>query len=173
MNNMGSGRRVPRSAGLSGAFGQPWCGFELPQQLAERPIESADPETRRIATKYLEAHYFPSTATLSERVADLARRLLPTGHCSVEAISDQLAMHPRTLQRGLATEGIRCQDLIERERRNSAAKYLAEPQLHLAQITALVGLCRAEHLQPLVPTVVRKDPRQYRAELITPPVPIH
>jgi len=154
-------------------FGQPWCGFELPQQLAERPIESADPETRRIATKYLEAHYFPSTATLSERVADLARRLLPTGHCSVEAISDQLAMHPRTLQRGLATEGIRCQDLIERERRNSAAKYLAEPQLHLAQITALVGYAEQSTFNRSCRRWFGKTPRQYRAELITPPVPIH
>jgi AraC-like DNA-binding protein len=120
-------------------FRQTWCGFELPHRLADRRIESADPETRRIAAKYLESNYLPRTASLSDRVAELTRRLLPTGQCSVDAIADQLAMHPRSLQRRLATEGVRCQDLIERERRARAARYLAEPGLHLSQIAGLLG----------------------------------
>ena len=81
------GCRVPRSAGMSRGLRQSWCGFELPPRLADRRIESADPETRRIATKYLEAHYLPRTASLSDRVAELTRRLLPTGQCSVDAIA--------------------------------------------------------------------------------------
>jgi AraC-like DNA-binding protein len=70
-------------------------------------------------------------------VAELTRRLLPTGQCSVDAIANQLAMHPRTLQRRLAAEGVRRQDLIERERRAQAARYLAEPGSHLSQIAGL------------------------------------
>ena len=110
-------------------FQQTWCGFEISQRLAGKHIESADPETRRIAAKYLESNYVPRTASLSEHVAELTRRLLPTGQCSVDAIANQLAMHPRSLQRRMITEGVRCQDLIERERRALAAKYLAEPDL--------------------------------------------
>ena len=64
------------------------------------------------------------------------RRLLPTGQCTVDAIADQLAMHPRSLQRHLVTEGVRCQDLIDRERRTLAGTYLAEPGLHLSQSPA-------------------------------------
>ncbi len=56
----------------------------------------------------------PALRALSERVAELTSRLLPTGQCSAEAIADQLAMHPRTLQRRLAAEGVRCQDIIDR-----------------------------------------------------------
>jgi AraC-like DNA-binding protein len=96
--------------------------------LADRRIESADPETRRIAAKYLESNYLPRTASLSDRVEELTRRLLPTGQCSVDAIADQLAMHPRSLQRGLATEGVGCQDLIERERR---ARLLSTRNSHI------------------------------------------
>jgi AraC-like DNA-binding protein len=146
-------------------FRQSWCGFEVSSRLADRRIDSADPETRRIATKYLEAHYLPSTATLSERVAELARRLLPTGQCSAEVISDQLAMHPRTLQRRLATEGVRCQDLIERERRDQAARYLAEPGLHLSQITGLLGYSEQSALNRSCRRWFGKTPRQYRAGL--------
>jgi AraC-like DNA-binding protein len=135
----GLGAAYSEALGCPVRFGQTWCGFEVPLRLTGRPIDSADPETRRIATKYLESQYLPSTAPLSERVAELARRLLPTGQCSAEVIADQLAMHPRTLQRRLATEGFRCQDLFERERRDQAARYLAEPQLFLSQIAGLLG----------------------------------
>ena len=120
-------------------FGQTWCGFTLSSQMAARRIENADPETRRIATKYLEATFLPASAPLSERVAELTRRLLPTGQCSAEAIAEELALHPRTLQRRMVDEGVRCQDIIDRERRTQAARYLAEPGLHLSQIAGLLG----------------------------------
>lgn len=66
-------------------FSQTWCGFEVPLKLADTPIDSADPETRRIATKYLESHYLPSTAALSERVAELGRRLLPPANAALRS----------------------------------------------------------------------------------------
>jgi AraC-like DNA-binding protein len=148
-------------------FGQTWCGFELPRHLAERRIENADPETRRIATKYLEATYLSGTAPLSARVAELARRLLPTGQCSADAIADELAMHPRTLQRRLATEGVRCQDVIDRERRTQAARYLSEPGLHLSQIAGLLGYTEQSALNRSCRRWFGKTPRQCRtSELV-------
>ncbi len=143
-------------------FDQTWCGFELPTHLADRRIDNADPETRRIATRYLESTYLPSTAPLSERVAELTRRLLPTGQCGAEAIADELAMHPRTLQRRLATEGVRCQDIIDRERRASAARYLAEPGLHLGQIAGLLGYTEQSALNRSCRRWFGKTPRQCR-----------
>ena len=146
-------------------FGQAWSGFELSPQLAARRIDGADPETMRIATKYLESQYLPPTTSLSERVAELSRRLLPTGQCSVDAIASQLAVHPRTLQRRLAEEGVRCQDVIERERREQAARYLAEPELRLGQIASLVGYAEQSALNRSCRRWFGKTPRQYRAEL--------
>lgn len=146
-------------------FRQTWCGFELPHRLADRRIESADPETRRIAAKYLESNYLPRTASLSDRVAELTRRLLPTGQCSVDAIADQLAMHPRSLQRRLATEGVRCHDLIERERRALATRYFAEPGLHLNQIAGLLGYTEQSTLNHSCRRWFGKTPRQYQRDL--------
>ena len=146
-------------------FRQTWCGFELPHRLADRRIESADPETRRIAAKYLESNYLPRTASLSDRVAELTRRLLPTGQCSVDAIANQLAMHPRSLRRRLVAEGVRCQDLIERERRALAARYLAEPGLHLGQIAGLLGYAEQSTLNRSYRRWFGKTPRQYRADV--------
>jgi AraC-like DNA-binding protein len=163
---LGPDTAYSQALGCPVRFGQKWCGFDLPRHLARKRIESADPETRRIATKYLESNYLPNDATLSERVAELARRLLPTGQCSVEAIGDQLALHPRTLQRGLAAEGVRCQDLIERERRDQAARYLAEPRFHLSQIASLLGYTEQSTFNRSCRRWFGKTPRQYRAELM-------
>ena len=144
-------------------FNQTWSGFELPAPVADKRIDTADPETRRIATKYLESTYLPSTAALSERVAELTRRLLPTGQCSADAIADQLALHPRTLQRQLAAEGVRCHDIIDGERRAHAARYLAVPGLHLQQIAGLLGYSEQSALNRSCRRWFGQTPRQYRA----------
>lgn len=149
-------------------FGQSWCGFELPRGLAERRIQGADPETRRIAAKYLDSNYLPPTAALSERVAELTRRLLPTGQCSADAIASQLTMHTRTMQRRLAGEGMRCQDVIDRERRIQAARYLAEPELQFGQIAGLLGYAEQSALNRSCRRWFGKTPRRYRAELKRP-----
>jgi AraC-like DNA-binding protein len=167
----GSDAAYTEALGCPVRFRQTWCGFELAPRLADRRIESADPETRRIAAKYLESQYLPRTASLSDRVAELTRRLLPTGQCSVDTIANQLAMHSRTLQRRLAMEGVRCQELIERERRAQAAKYLAEPGLHLSQIAGLLGYTEQSALNRSCRRWFDKTPRQYQAGLLVPPSP--
>lgn len=160
---LGTDAAYREALGCTVRFGRTWCGFEVDHRLAGRPIEHADPETKRIATKYLESQYLPSDATLSERVVGLARRLLPTGQCSAEAIADQLDMHPRTLQRRLAAEGLRCHDLIERERRAQAARYLAQPGLYLSQIVVLLGYSEQSALNRSCRRWFGMTPRQYRA----------
>jgi AraC-like DNA-binding protein len=167
----GSDAAYTEALGWPVRFRQMWCGFELDPRLADRRIESADPETRRIAAKYLESQYLPRTASLSDRVAELTRRLLPTGQCSVDAIANQLAMHPRSLQRRLITEGVLCQDLIEGERRTLATRYLAEPGLHLSQIAGLLGYAEQSTLNRSCRRWFGKTPRQYRTGLRVPPSP--
>lgn len=146
-------------------FGRATCGFELSARLAGRRIESADPEASRMAAKYLDLKYLPPTARLADRVAQLAHQLLPTGQCSVDAIASELAVHPRTLQRQLAAEGTRCQDVIDGERRMLAAKYLAKPGLELGQIAGLLGYTEQSALNRSCRRWFGKTPRQYRVEL--------
>lgn len=145
-------------------FGQSWCGFEITRSLADRRIESADPETRRIAAKYLDSNYLPRGASTSERVTELVRRLLPTGQCSVDTVAGQLAMHPRSLQRRLADEGVRCQDLIDVQRRALAARYLAEPELPFSQVAGLLGYAEQSVLNRSCRRWFGMTPRQYRAD---------
>jgi AraC-like DNA-binding protein len=101
---------------------------------------------------------------VSEKVAELAHRLLPTGQCGVDAIASEFAIHPRTLQRRLAAEGRRCQEVIERERRALAARYLAEPGLPLSQIASLLGYAEQSALNRSCRRWFGKTPGQVRAD---------
>lgn len=148
--------------GPSVAFDQDWCGFEVAADLAAKPIDTADPATRDIATKYLEAAFLPSGTPVAERVADLARRLLPTAHCTIEVVADQLAMHPRTLQRRLSEEGVQFHDVIDTERRNLAARYLADPRFGLGQVAGLLGYAEQSSLNRSCRRWFGSTPRAYR-----------
>ncbi len=147
-------------------FGQSWCGFEAPLAAATMRVREADPEASRIIAKFLEANYLPPAAPLSERVAERVRQLLATGLCGVDAIADQLAMHPRTLQRRLAIEGVTCQDVIDRERRSKAERYLAVADLHLGQIASLLGYTEQSAFNRSCRRWFGKTPREYRASLL-------
>jgi AraC-like DNA-binding protein len=146
-------------------FGQSWCGFDLPVLTAERPIDNADPETRRIATKYLEMSHLPQSASLADHVSELTRRLLPTGHCSAEAVADELRLHPRTLQRRLVADGTTFQDILDAERRSLAAHYLAEPMLQLSQVARLLGYAEQASLNRSFQRWFGTTPSRYRAGL--------
>jgi AraC-like DNA-binding protein len=74
-------------------------------------------------------------------------------------------MHPRTLQRRLATEGVRFQDLLDRERRELARRYLAEPLLELSQVARLLGYAEQSTLNRSFQRWFGITPGRYRANL--------
>ncbi len=165
-HQMGSDEAYAAALGCPVHFSQDWCGFDVPLHLGARRIDRADPETHRIATRYLDAQFLPPQAPLSDRVAQLARRLLPTGHCTVDAIAAHLQMHPRTLQRHLVGEDVTCQEIIDRVRRDQAAKYLAEPTFLLSQIAGLLGYSEQSAFNRSCRRWFGRTPREYRAALL-------
>lgn len=159
---LGPDASYAEALGGSVSFDQDWCGFEIAIGLAGRQIDAADPATREIATKYLEAAYLPSGTAFAGRVADLARRLLPTGHCTIEVVADQLALHQRTLQRRLSEEGVQFHEVVDAERRDLAARYLADPRFALGQVAGLLGYAEQSSLNRSCRRWFGTTPRAYR-----------
>ncbi len=167
-DQLGPDSAYEQTLGCPVRFRQAECRFHVPSGLADRPIDTADQETRRIATRYLESEFLPHDATFADQVAALSRRLLPVGRATAEAIAEQLALHPRSLQRRLADEGVRCQDIIDEERRKQAIRYLSEPRLSLGQITGMLGFAEQSSLNRACRRWFEMTPRQYRADLARP-----
>ena len=127
-----------RFFGCRVVFDQEHYGFELPATTAQRRLSASDPETRRVMQDYLSQRQSPG-GSLHERVRELIAGLLPTGHCDLESVAEQLALHPRTLQRRLREEGLSYDALVDSVRRDRAAAYLATTALRLSQIAGMLG----------------------------------
>ncbi len=133
----------PRSV-YTKAFGCPvefnaeHCGFEFKASDMHRPLLSADSYTRQLAERFLESSH-PSDSKVSDRVAELVHRLLATGHCSLAVIAEQLAMHPRSLQRALSACDTSYEILLDDIRRQKARQYIVQTTMRFSQVAGLLG----------------------------------
>lgn len=110
-------------------------GFDLKEHDAQLPLLAADPQTLALAQRFLASHH-TQNAQVSERVNELIHRLLPTGPCcQISTVADQLAMHPRTLQRRLRLRANKLESMLDAARKDSPF-YLMLTSMQLNQISA-------------------------------------
>jgi AraC-like DNA-binding protein len=77
--------------------------------------------------------------SLGERVKWLMKKRLATSRPDMGAIAKELAVSERTLQRRLAEEGTRFQDVLAQSRRELAHEYLVDGQLDMGDVAFLLG----------------------------------
>lgn len=76
---------------------------------------------------------------LSSVVAEAVRHLLPMGECTISTVARQLALHPRSLQNRLATEGREFREIVRTQRMTLARAYLTESRTPLTEVAMLLG----------------------------------
>ncbi len=140
-------------------------GFDLSEADALRPLSSADAQTLHVAQSFLESHG-PSDAQLSEQVNELIHRLLPTGQCRIQTVAEQLAMHPRTLQRHLRQDGTCFETLLDGIRRDKARTYLAISGMRFSQISGLLGYADQSTFNRACRRWYRLTPKSLRHHLL-------
>lgn len=148
-------------------FDSGWCGLAVAGEVMARAIDAADPQTSRLAMSYLESA-FPETATLASRVAELVRRLLPTGQHAADVVADHLHLHRRTLQRRLLAEGITYAEILDEQRRALAVRYLAEPEMQVGQVSVLLGYTEQSAFNRAFKRWFATSPRAFRADSSRP-----
>jgi AraC-like DNA-binding protein len=117
-------------------------GLELEAAALGRAVVGADPARARsleaLASRVLTESR--RAGPLSDQVARAQMGRLRAGHePQLEAVADELATTPRTLQRTLREEGTSFAAVLETLRRGLALFYLAEPQMPVAQVALLLG----------------------------------
>ena len=106
-----------------------------------RPFLSYNAELLAILSPALEKALadHQESHTVSGRVKWLMKRRLATNRPDITAIARELALSERTLQRRLAEEGTRFQDVLTEARRELAHEYLANGQLDMGDVAFLLG----------------------------------
>ena len=116
--DLSSHRRV---FGLRLQFGAAVTGFVCSKELTERRRAMGGLLLARDASAQLDERLAVSAPGTAAAAREIIARLLPTGLCSTEAVSERLGLRPRTLRRHLVHEGTTYGKLIDEVRQDASA----------------------------------------------------
>jgi AraC-like DNA-binding protein len=111
--------------------------FDL--DLIDRKIQGSSAEMRSVLDNYFATRKVDAAYSVSRKVEDMIRRLLPTGNCTLPLIADTLSVTVRTLQIHLEAEQGSFRQLLEKVRREIATYHLRRGDMQLTQLAMVLG----------------------------------
>jgi AraC-like DNA-binding protein len=124
--------------GAPARFAEPFCGFTIRKGDLDRQL-TADGSVHQALRAYLDTVVGPGKPDTYESVQQLIRHLLPTGSLGLDAVADQLRVHPRTLQRRLARHGTTFEALVDCARKDLADRLLRDTDMVMSQLAGVLG----------------------------------
>ncbi|QRY77266.1 AraC family transcriptional regulator [Pseudomonas sp. PDNC002] len=126
-------------------FGADRNALVFPETMLAARIQGADARTHRSLLLEADLQLGRSYAPLSVigRLRTLLVERMPGGEVSLEGLSSDLAMSPRTLQRKLAAEGESFSQVLETMRMELADHYLRHTDSSVMEIALLLGFSQA------------------------------
>lgn len=125
-------------------FAQPAAGFTVRSADLRRPL-ARDAVTHDALLGYLTT-ISPAQSSGAASVRPLIRQLLPSGVITRDLVAGQLAVHPKTLQRQLAAEGVSFAGIVDDVRRELAEQYLRDTRITSAHLARELGYAQASVL---------------------------
>jgi AraC-like DNA-binding protein len=122
-------------------FGHPTNALVAERELVQRQVPAADPQLCRILQRYLE-HVLANMPREDKMLATVRKAIAETmreGDPTIARVAKNLALSPRTLERGLKERGTRFKNLMDDTRRRFAINYLKGRDHTLTQIAFLLG----------------------------------
>lgn len=148
-------------------FGCDRSAIELEVSALTLRIHDASLQLRELAEDYLQLQHTDAGASLAARVRVVVQRSLGTGSTSCSDVSAAFALHPRTLQRRLRREGTTFEKVKDEARADLAREYLANRDLPMAQVAALLDYSEQSALSRSCRRWFDRAPRELRAETAT------
>ncbi len=105
-----------------------------------RRLVSANPPLSAVLEQQADASFTRMVGTgFLDKVRVVVQRIMRAQDPSVSAVAGELAMSIRTLQRRLADEGVRFNDLVDDIRREAAERYLSAGKISMIEVAFLLG----------------------------------
>jgi AraC-like DNA-binding protein len=128
-----------RTYGCVCLFDQAHAAVRLDAGALTRPLARRDRVLRELAQNYLDTRFTRADQTFIEKVRWLVRDYLSAGMASHAPIASMLAVHVRTMQRRLDSEGTTFEAIKDEVRRDRFEQLLASnSSLQLSQIAAML-----------------------------------
>jgi AraC-like DNA-binding protein len=107
------------------------------------PIPGANPDLRRILEQSIARYWATTEPSVVDRVARLLRARLMSGDATLEEIAEQLAMHPRTLNRRLSDEGSSFRQIFNQTRFEFSRQMIVGTRVAITEIGLAMGYADA------------------------------
>jgi len=120
-------------------FDAPVNAIAIPRDVLGWPVATSNAVFRQVAVQYVHEHVSTAANDRARHVELLAHQLLPTGRCTLRAVSDILALHPRSLQRELQVLGTDFRSILDKVRRDLVTDYLRDTDASLGRVAAMLG----------------------------------
>ncbi|WP_353109376.1 AraC family transcriptional regulator [Salinisphaera dokdonensis] len=120
-------------------FEQAVCGLDIDAATMQASLHRSNRHIRSMAIAFLEQTGGVRERQVSMRVREICRRLLPARGVSIDLAAEYLNLNRRTLQRRLVAEGTSFSAVLDDVRADLASRYLAERDLPLSHVAALLG----------------------------------
>ena len=136
------------------------AGFTIRSTDLERPLVHDD-LTHQIVVQYLST-VIAGEPPLSQSVHALVRQLLPSAAVTLNALAEQLRLHPKALQRQLATEKTTFADIVDQVRRETAEHYLRDTDITMLHLARELGYAEQSVLTRACRRWFGSPPADYR-----------
>jgi AraC-like DNA-binding protein len=137
--------------------------LRIPRQLLSAPVSGGNELLREIAIDYLETHFGHEHVPVSELVAEIVADHLGSDSPDLSKVARLLRLHPRTLQRNLATEGKTFNDIVDEVRQTQTLNLITKTDLSFSQIATRVGLREQSSLARAVRRWFHTSPSRLRS----------
>lgn len=120
-------------------IGQDVGALHFAEGMLPVPVTGATATFLKVAKDYIARHFPAPDTPMAPRVRLALSRALGNRFVDKASVAAMLALHPRTLQRRLDSEGTSFEAIRDEVRRQAAIRYLADTRYPLAQVAGLVG----------------------------------
>ena len=149
--------------GADVVFDCPHAVLRVPRQLMDVPISGGNDLLRDIAMDFLEAHFSHQDIPVADLVFLILQGQLGPDRPDLAKVARLLNLHPRSLQRLLAKEGVGFKDLVDRGRREQTLNLITTTGLSFSQIAVQVGLREQSSLTRAVRRWFDMSPSELRS----------
>jgi AraC-like DNA-binding protein len=150
-------------------FGAETSGITFDRAWLDTPQPTADAGLLRVLDRQADALLarLPAAEGIEARARRALVRLLPGGSVSLVAVARSLGTSARTLQRGLAVEGVSFQELVALVRRHLACGYLDDGQRTIGEISFALGFSEPTAFQRAFRRWTGLTPHGYRRRALS------
>lgn len=147
-------------------FGMGVNAIVFDRRLAATAIPNADSRLLGVISQFLgrARASAPQETTIADLVQFAIGPLLPSGQPSLTAVSKQLGMSSRSIQRRLADAGRSFDDCLASVRRTLAQEMLRTPDLEVKEIAFLLGYSGSAALSRAFTRWVGVSPQRFREQ---------